>query len=504
MAKNLSIRKGNTLGTCHVVEDILGEGSFGVVAKCRNTETQKSVAVKVNKGQEGVLQQAIGEIAVLKRMRCLDRDICNVVQWDGFFFDKENICITFELLDMSLRDYMKEQDRGFTVGELKPILYQLATALASLHSIGITHMDLKPDNIMVDRSHQPLKVKLIDFGLARPVSALHQGDCMGTLFYCAPEMLLGVPFDESIDIWALGQVMAELAMGCWLYPGDTHYDMLRYIVETQGQPPDDLLDNGLYTSDYFYPQDNSSSRWTFKTPEDVYHEHGFCASETRSVTLKSLDEIEQNMKQDADHHRDQKMFISLIKSMLTLDVSNRINAQQVLDHEFFAASIPQSPSRDAGTQLTHIDNQQHGSFNVQHSVPSRAAVSLEEHVNLNFQHPVLTSWQESEDFSVQLPTTPVAVTSPKNCVDTGLPKVSGIEMIPTGDADVKITHTDEVLHPTLSSTATSLEQSSEADTRTEVKTKKKSLWKRIKRRITKAFHKYILCGSVSPSPTSPP
>uniref|UniRef100_A0A3Q1BSE8 Protein kinase domain-containing protein n=1 Tax=Amphiprion ocellaris TaxID=80972 RepID=A0A3Q1BSE8_AMPOC len=302
---------------------------------------QKSVAVKVNKGQEGVLQQAISEIAVLKRMRCLDRDICNVVQWDGFFFDKENICITFELLDMSLRDYMKEQDRGFTVGELKPILYQLATALASLHSIGITHMDLKPDNIMVDRSHQQLKVKLIDFGLARPVSALHQGDCIGTLFYCAPEMLLGVPFDESIDIWALGQVMAELAMGCWLYPGDTHYDMLRYIVETQGQPPDDLLDNG--------------------------------------VTLKSLDEIEQNMKQDADHHRDQKMFISLIKSMLTLDVSNRINAQQVLDHEFFAASIPQSPSRDAGTQLTHIDNQQHGSFNVQHSVPSRAAVSLEEH-----------------------------------------------------------------------------------------------------------------------------
>uniref|UniRef100_A0AAQ6AA11 Protein kinase domain-containing protein n=1 Tax=Amphiprion ocellaris TaxID=80972 RepID=A0AAQ6AA11_AMPOC len=455
-------------------------------------------------GQEGVLQQAIYEIAVLKRMQCLDHDICNIVQWDGFFFDKENICITFELLDMSLRGYMKEQDRFFTIGELKPILHQLATALASLHSIGITHMDLKPDNIMVvDRSHQPLKVKLIDFGLARPVSALHQGEFVGTRVYRAPEMLLGVPFDESVDMWALGLVMAELAMGCCMYPGNSHYDMVRYIVETQGQ---------------------------FKTPKDIYH---------------------------TDHPRDQKMFISLIKSMLNLDASNRITAQQVLDHEFFAASIPQSPSRDAGTQLTHIDNQQHGSFNVQHPVPfraamslqehvhfhlrhsvsSRAAVSLEEHVNLNFQHPVRTSWQESEDLSVQLPTTPVAVTSPKNSVDTGLPKISGIEMIPTGDADVKITHTevlhqtpseagtmgeccpgaggqiedisikrshikDEVLHPTLSSTSS--EQSSEADTRTEVKTKKKSLWKRIKRRVTKAFHKYILCGSVSPSPTSPP
>uniref|UniRef100_A0A3P8RNG9 Protein kinase domain-containing protein n=1 Tax=Amphiprion percula TaxID=161767 RepID=A0A3P8RNG9_AMPPE len=334
---NLSIRKGNTLGTCHVVEDILGEGAFGVVAKCRNTETQKSVAVKVNKGEEGVLQQAIYEIAVLKRMQCLDHDICNIVQWDGFFFDKENICITFELLDMSLRGYMEEQDRFFTIGELKPILHQLATALASLHSIGITHMDLKPDNIMVvDRSHQPLKVKLIDFGLARPVSALHQGEFVGTRVYRAPEMLLGVPFDESVDMWALGLVMAELAMGCCMYPGNSHYDMVRYIVETQGQPPDDLLDNGLYTSDYFYPQDNSSSRWRFKTPKDIYRERGFRASETRSVMLKSLDEIEQNMKQDADHPRDQKMFISLIKSMLNLDASNRITAQQVLDHEFFA------------------------------------------------------------------------------------------------------------------------------------------------------------------------
>uniref|UniRef100_A0A3P8UBX8 Protein kinase domain-containing protein n=1 Tax=Amphiprion percula TaxID=161767 RepID=A0A3P8UBX8_AMPPE len=300
----------------HVVEGILGEGAFGVVAKCHNTETQKSVAVKVNKGEEGVLQQAIYEIAVLKRMQCLDHDICNIVQWDGFFFDKENICITFELLDMSLRGYMEEQDRFFTIGELKPILHQLATALASLHSIGITHMDLKPDNIMVvDRSHQPLKVKLIDFGLARPVSALHQGEFVGTRVYRAPEMLLGVPFDESVDMWALGLVMAELAMGCCMYPGNSHYDMVRYIVETQGQPPDDLLDNG-----------------------------------------------------------DQKMFISLIKSMLNLDASNRITAQQVLDHEFFAASIPQSPSRDAGTQLTHIDNQQHGSFNVQHPVPFRFLV----------------------------------------------------------------------------------------------------------------------------------
>uniref|UniRef100_A0A3B5ADA0 Protein kinase domain-containing protein n=1 Tax=Stegastes partitus TaxID=144197 RepID=A0A3B5ADA0_9TELE len=260
---------------CHVVEDIVGQGSFGMVAKCRNTETNNSVAVKVIRGTEDFVDSAISEIAALKRLRCLDSDTCNIVQWNGFFFDKENICIAFELLDQSLRYYLQEEKSwGLSVGELRPILHQVATALSHLHSIGVVHMDLKPDNIMiVDRHQHPLKVKLIDFGLAHPVSALKQGDSMGTLWYFAPEMLLGVPFDESIDMWALGLIMAELAMGCTLYPGEVEYDVLRFIVETQGQPPDDVLD------------------------------------QTRKIKLNSLDGIEQAMGEDIEHRNDQKLFI---------------------------------------------------------------------------------------------------------------------------------------------------------------------------------------------------
>uniref|UniRef100_A0A3B5AYG4 Protein kinase domain-containing protein n=1 Tax=Stegastes partitus TaxID=144197 RepID=A0A3B5AYG4_9TELE len=292
---------------CHVVEDIVGQGSFGMVAKCRNTETNNSVAVKVIRGTEDFVDSAISEIAALKRLRCLDSDTCNIVQWNGFFFDKENICIAFELLDQSLRYYLQEEKSwGLSVGELRPILHQVATALSHLHSIGVVHMDLKPDNIMiVDRHQHPLKVKLIDFGLAHPVSALKQGDSMGTLWYFAPEMLLGVPFDESIDMWALGLIMAELAMGCTLYPGEVEYDVLRFIVETQGQPPDDVLDRGMYTEAYFYAQEDN-----------------------------------------IEHRNDQKLFISLIKSMLTLDVSDRIKAREVLEHQFFAPSHRQDQGRD--------------------------------------------------------------------------------------------------------------------------------------------------------------
>uniref|UniRef100_A0A3P8SBF4 Protein kinase domain-containing protein n=1 Tax=Amphiprion percula TaxID=161767 RepID=A0A3P8SBF4_AMPPE len=271
---NLGITEGCKLGSCHTVEDILGEGGFGLVAKCRNTQTKKTVAVKVNKGEEGVFQQAIEEIAILKQLRRLNPDTCNIVQWDGFFFDKERICLTFELLDQSLHQYLQEQNQyGLPMGELRPVLHQLATALSYVHSINIIHADLKPVNIMVvDRHQHPVRVKVIDFGLACPVSEAQQGMRLGTLWYRAPEMSLGVPLSQAFDMWALGLVMAELAMGCQLYPGRTDYDVLRFIVETQGQPSDDVLDHGLYTPKFF---------------------------------INSLDEIEKHMEQ----HPDRFMFV---------------------------------------------------------------------------------------------------------------------------------------------------------------------------------------------------
>uniref|UniRef100_A0A3B5B544 Homeodomain-interacting protein kinase 1-like n=1 Tax=Stegastes partitus TaxID=144197 RepID=A0A3B5B544_9TELE len=309
MATNLVITKGSQLGNCHVVEKILGEGSFGVVAKCRNTENKKTVAIKVNKNEEGVLEMAIDEIAILKQLRRLDPDTCSsIVQWDGFFIDKERICITFELLDLSLHHYLHQHKGGrLAIDDMRPVLYQMATALSHLQSINIIHADVKPVNIMVVNRHQtPLQVKLIDFGVARIGSTVQQGDWMGTLSYSAPEMLLGVPYNECVDMWALGLVMAEVAVGCPLYPGDTDYDVFTSIVQTQGQPPDDVLDCGCYTDTLFNTQEYGRTRWTFKTPDD--YKQGFCASDTRKIKLSSLDCIEENMVQDKEHQEDQKMF----------------------------------------------------------------------------------------------------------------------------------------------------------------------------------------------------
>uniref|UniRef100_A0A3B5AHH1 Homeodomain-interacting protein kinase 1-like n=1 Tax=Stegastes partitus TaxID=144197 RepID=A0A3B5AHH1_9TELE len=268
---------------------------------------------------------------------------------------------------------------------LKPVLYQMATALSHLQSINIIHADVKPVNIMVVNRHQtPLQVKLIDFGVARIGSTVQQGDWMGTLSYSAPEMLLGVPYNECVDMWALGLVMAEVAVGCPLYPGDTDYDVFTSIVQTQGQPPDD---------------EYGRTRWTFKTPDD--YKQGFCASDTRKIKLSSLDCIEENMVQDKEHQEDQKMFVSLIKSMLTLDARRRITAREVLKHQFFNSRSP-APNQSATSSQQRVD------FSYQSPAPCQSATSWEERVDFSDQSPApsqqsATSWEERVDFKDQSP-----------------------------------------------------------------------------------------------------
>uniref|UniRef100_A0A8P4GH69 Protein kinase domain-containing protein n=1 Tax=Dicentrarchus labrax TaxID=13489 RepID=A0A8P4GH69_DICLA len=255
--------KGSLLAECHKVESFLGEGGFGFVTKCHNLVTDEMEAIKVNKNLPSVFHQARAEIAILKR------------------------------------DF-----RGLSMAELRPILFQLATTLSHLRSMDIVHADLKPDNVMiVDSKKQPLKVKLIDFGLARPVSAVEPGVCVQTTWYRAPEVMLHLPFDEAIDMWSLGLVAAELATGSPLYPGDTDYDVLRFILETQGQPADD-------------------QRWMCQR-------------------LKSLDDLEHLMM-DSDHQTEQRLLVDLIKRMLELDPEQRIKPLEVLQHPFFAQRPPQS------------------------------------------------------------------------------------------------------------------------------------------------------------------
>uniref|UniRef100_A0A3P8NM49 Protein kinase domain-containing protein n=1 Tax=Astatotilapia calliptera TaxID=8154 RepID=A0A3P8NM49_ASTCA len=311
----LGISKGTILGDHHMVEAFLGEGSFGVVTKCRDTKNNKTVAVKVNKSDPEILLQAKLEIFILEQLRRLDPDRCNIVEWNGYFLDGERICLNFELLDQSLSDYIGDRNnQGLPMREIRPILHQLANALFHLGSVGIVHADLKPVNIMVvNRSESQVRVKLIDFGIACNTSAVIPGDCVGTIGYCAPEIMLGTPYDEAIDMWSLGLVAVELATGVPLYPGEDDYDVLKFIIETQGQLPDHLLESGLYTDIRRGPENG------------------------------------------------QTLFVRLIKEMLALDANQRITPSEVLKHPFFHPGLsrrtPCTDMNSTGGELLVLSQQ---------------------------------------------------------------------------------------------------------------------------------------------------
>uniref|UniRef100_A0A3Q4C0B0 Protein kinase domain-containing protein n=1 Tax=Mola mola TaxID=94237 RepID=A0A3Q4C0B0_MOLML len=309
LVDNVSIGKGCLLGERYRMIEILNTGNFGFVTKCVNIETRKTEAIKlIDKSNPDLFCQATNEITILWRLQHLDPYICNIGKLNDVFCHKDYICLTFELLDQDLYDYVYDRQGGLPMSEIRPIIHQLATALYHLSSIGIVHADIKPENVMlVDRSRQPLKVKLIDFGLAYPV---HGKPCavVQTVGYRAPEVMLDIPFDEAIDMWSLGVTAAELAAGFHPYK----------------------------TGCYFNRQTNGQHRWRFKTPQEFKNEMG-CAQKTNGYRLDMLPKL-----MDHGDPSDRHLLLHLIKKMLQLDADDRIKPLEVLQHPFFTYSLHQS------------------------------------------------------------------------------------------------------------------------------------------------------------------
>ncbi|XP_056872754.1 homeodomain-interacting protein kinase 2-like isoform X1 [Takifugu flavidus] len=216
--------------------------------------------------------------------------------------------------------------RPLPLKEIRFIVQQLAVALQSLRSVGLTHCDIKLDNIMlVDHEKQPFKIKLIDFGVARVASTIPQGSAIQVLCYRSPEVLLGLPLTEAVDIWSLGCVVAMLHLGNRLFDGDNEFDVMRYIVELFGQPPNRMLNAGIKTNQFFKQSMCAWNRsWKLKT--------GY--SRGGHKLLDSLDDILSAFPSNGSKHPELNLFVNMLKKMLDLDPATRITPAQLLQHGF--------------------------------------------------------------------------------------------------------------------------------------------------------------------------
>ncbi|CAL5019053.1 unnamed protein product [Urochloa decumbens] len=239
----------------YVVQEMLGQGTFGQVAKCWDAETNNYVAVKVIKNQPAFYQQAIMEVSLLSLLneKFDHDDQHHIVRMLDFFLYQNHLCIAFEMLGQNLYELLKRNSlRGLQMKYVRTFSRQILDALIVMKDAGIIHCDLKPENILIAPNVKTAAgVKVIDFG-----SACMEGKTIYSYiqsrYYRSPEVLLGYPYTTAIDMWSFGCIVAELFIGLPLFPGASEYDVLCRMIEILGgQPPDDLLREAKNTGRFF-------------------------------------------------------------------------------------------------------------------------------------------------------------------------------------------------------------------------------------------------------------
>ena len=250
---------------------LVGQGAYGMVC---SADTPDGAIVAIKKIAGLFDERKKGESALPEAKRVL-REIMLLRH-----LQHENIsCISHLMLPPPAHDVylvldMMDTDLGRVLASPEPLstdhaayfIYQLLCGLKYMHSAGIVHRDLKPTNLLVNKS---CELRIADFGLARSIggsgeaakegAAAAGGDEAGgsadgaggsmmtqyvvTRWYRAPEILMfSRVYDQAVDMWAAGCILAELFSRRALFPGTDHLHQLRLILAFTGTPQPEALD----------------------------------------------------------------------------------------------------------------------------------------------------------------------------------------------------------------------------------------------------------------------
>ena len=130
---------------------------------------------------------------------------------------REHMIIVTELLQESLFSFYRSFEtaveglRFFSQPMMATLTSQMLDALTFLHECGITHCDIKPDNVCLSRARR-CEFTLIDFGSAVLTCDSHNS-YVASRWYRAPEVIMGVSWGPKIDVWSLGCILAEVILG---------------------------------------------------------------------------------------------------------------------------------------------------------------------------------------------------------------------------------------------------------------------------------------------------
>ncbi len=226
-----------SLGTFNVIR-VVGRGGMGVVLHAVDTCLQRDVAIKV-------LDPELSKDELAATRFCREARAAasisheNVVAVHQVEHDesKDLPFLVMELISGESLEKKLARDGPLTLKEIISIGMQTAAGLAAAHEKGLIHRDIKPGNILLEKSGQ--RVKLTDFGLARAAEDVHltrSGLVAGTPLYMSPEQASGEELDARSDLFSLGVVLYELAAGEPPFTGKTPLAVLKRLTDDQPVP----------------------------------------------------------------------------------------------------------------------------------------------------------------------------------------------------------------------------------------------------------------------------
>lgn len=208
----------------------MGNGKYGEVRRSKHKDTGKTVAIKIlNKKKMKIKNYDMvrNEIEALK--------LCqhpNIVRLYDVLENVDYIFLVMELLTGgTLRDYMKKNNSKISEDQAREFVKSIALALEYMKQYGIIHRDIKPINILL--TDDPLKpeLKLVDFGLAAILGPAQScKGYAGTLDFCSPEVIIGLPYNQSADIWSMGVCAWYLLYGSLPFSSVNDNDLKRFFL----------------------------------------------------------------------------------------------------------------------------------------------------------------------------------------------------------------------------------------------------------------------------------
>ncbi|NWX88990.1 CDKL1 protein, partial [Nothoprocta ornata] len=278
----------------------VGEGSYGVVFKCRNKDTGQVVAIKkfLESEEDPVIRKiALREIRMLKQLK--HPNLVNLLE---VFRRKRKLHLVFEYCEHTVLHELDKHPWGVPEHLVRSITWQILQAVNFCHKHNCIHRDVKPENILITKHSV---IKLCDFGFARILTGPsdYYTDYVATRWYRSPELLVGdTQYGPPVDVWAIGCVFAELLSGAPLWPGRSDVDQLYLIRRTLG----DLIPRHqqvFSTNQYF-------SGVRIPDPED----------------MEPLEVKFPNISYSA---------LALMKGCLHMDPAERQTCEQLLQHPYF-------------------------------------------------------------------------------------------------------------------------------------------------------------------------